>query len=132
MMKDLANGIVTLYNAAISGDKAAVMAAYRGIETQTVAKYGENAFAAILIMSIMAVVVGAVMLLIGIFVTATVGNAIPTGSLTAAQNTSLTNANSNVATAFTLLGIILIVGGAGGIIAVLLGFVGPGTTGVPR
>lgn len=84
----------------------------------------KNGFAAILIGSIMAVVIGAIMLYIGVFVTATVSSSIPTGSLTAADNTTLASVRSNVNTAFTILGIILIVGGAGGIIATLMGFTG--------
>ena len=123
MISKVKNYVVRISNAAHNGT-GAVKAEYEQIGKEVVAEYGENAFAAILIMSIMAVIVGAVMLIIGIFVTATVSNSIPQGGLTAAQNTTIANANSNISTAFTLLGVILIVGGAGGIIAVLLGFVG--------
>lgn len=87
------------------------------------AAYPKNAFMAVLVGSIMAVVVGSVMLYVGLFASVTVYNAIPTGSLSAADNTTLADVKSNVNTAFTLLGIVLIVGGAGGIISVLLGFV---------
>ncbi len=129
MMSKLKTYVVRISNAAHFGADA-VKAEYEQIGKEVVAEYGENAFAAILIMSIMAVIVGAVMLIIGIFVTATVSNSIPTAGLTSAQNTTIANANSNISTAFTLLGVILIVGGAGGIIAVLLGFVGqPAMTG---
>lgn len=83
----------------------------------------KNAFMAVLIGSIMAVVVGAVMLYIGIFTSVTVYNAIPHAGLTAADNTTLSDVKTNVNTAFTLLGIVMIVGGAGGILAVLLNFV---------
>lgn len=85
--------------------------------------YPKNAFMAVLVGSIMAVVVGSIMLYVGLFASITVYNAIPTANLTAADNTTLQGVKTNVNTAFTLLGIVLIVGGAGGIIAVLLGFV---------
>lgn len=122
MISDIKHFIVRLNNAAYLG-KDAVMNEYKNIGFEVNQKYGENAFAAILIMSIMAVIVGSIMLIIGIFVTSTVSNSIPTANLTATQNTTLETANQNIGTAFTLLGVILIVGGAGGIIAVLLGFV---------
>lgn len=54
------------------------------------------------------------------------------GTLTGGVNgnqiysSALSNADSNVSAAFTLLGVILIVGGAGGIILVLFGFPGIG------
>lgn len=75
--------------------------------------------------------------------TGTAGNAVTTtetatnaswtsGTLTggvdgnAVYGTALADAQTNTSTAFTLLGIILIVGGAGGIILVLTGFMGTG------
>ena len=86
----------------------------------------QNAFLAIVVMSVMSLVVGSVFLYICLFVNVTVFNAIPTGSLTAADNTTLLGIKTNVNTAFTLGGIIMIVVGAAGIISVLLGMV-PGT-----
>lgn len=128
MISKVKNYVVRLSNAAHSGADA-VKSEYEQILREVANDYGEHAFAAILITSIMAVIVGAIMLIIGIFVTSTVSNSIPTANLTTAQNNTLNSANTNIGTAFTLLGVILIVGGAGGIIAVLLGFVGqPGMT----
>lgn len=115
--------IVTLYCAVLSGDVRQVKNAQNYILLETKERYPQNAFMAVLVGSIMAVVVGSIMLYVGLFASVTVYNAIPTGSLTAADNTTLAGVKTNVNTAFTLLGIVLIVGGAGGIIAVLLGFV---------
>ena len=86
-------------------------------------KLTKNAFLGIVIMSVMSLVVGSVFLYIGKFVNTTVYNAIPTGSMTAADNTTLSGVKTNVNTAFTLGGIIMIVIGAAGIISVLLGMV---------
>ena len=128
MISKVNNYVVRLNNAAHGGADA-VKSEYEQILREVANDYGEHAFAAILITSIMAVIVGAIMLIIGILVTSTVSNSIPTANLTTAQNNTLNSANTNIGTAFTLLGVILIVGGAGGIIAVLLGFVGqPGMT----
>lgn len=83
----------------------------------------QNAFLGIVIMSVMSLVVGSVFLYIGIFVNAVVYNAIPTAGLDASDNATLTGVKTNVNTAFTLGGIIMIVIGAAGIISVLLGMV---------
>jgi hypothetical protein len=88
-----------------------------------VAALTKNAFLGVVIMSVMSLVVGSVFLYIGIFVNAVVYNAIPTAGLDASDNTTLTGVKTNVNTAFTLGGIIMIVIGAAGIISVLLGMV---------
>jgi len=89
-------------------------------------KLTKNAFLGIVIMSVMSLVVGSVFLYIGIFVSTTVRNAIPTSNATDADNAStatLNGVSTNVNTAFVLGGIIMIVIGAAGIISVLLGMV---------
>ncbi|PWB55606.1 MAG: hypothetical protein C3F06_02420 [Candidatus Methanoperedenaceae archaeon] len=90
-------------------------------------KLTKNAFLGIVIMSVMSLVVGSVFLYIGIFVNTTVYNAIPvpTTNTTADLefNATMAGVKTNVNTAFTLGGIIMIVIGAAGIISVLLGMV---------
>lgn len=83
----------------------------------------KKAFFGMLIMGVMAVIVGAAMLYIGLYVTVTISQSIPS-VVDAAYNTSLANVKSNVNTAFTVLGLALLVGGFGIIINVLrTGFV---------
>src|SRR3990170_6913030 len=84
-----------------------------------------NAFAAILIAGIMGVILGAVFLMVGMFLTATLNNAMPAVNDT--NYTTTKNAvNSNINTAFTILGVALIFGGIGVIISSLMGWVGGG------
>ena len=94
---------------AMSGD----VAQFRNDHEKHMAEAREqNAYLAIVIMSVMSLVVGSTFLYIGLFVNVTVYNAIPTGTLTAADNTTLSGIKTNVNTAFTLGGIIMIVIGA--------------------
>jgi uncharacterized membrane protein len=106
-----------------TGDKKTVMATYYHWVDEL--QKDKGAFAGILIASIMAVIIGGIMLYIGLFVNAVVSSSIPVVN-DANYNTTLSTTKTNVNTAFTLLGIILIVGGAAGIIAVLMGFGGGG------
>ena len=122
MFEKFKRAIMGMYGAAMCGDVK--LAKSIGESYLDEVKQDKNAFAGILVASIMAVVIGSVMLYIGLFVSVTVYNAIPNGSLTAADNTTLAGIKTNVNTAFTILGIIMIVGGAAGIIAVLLGMAG--------
>jgi len=115
----LANATIALLAAAMTGDKVHADTVMR-IEATKLTK---NAFLGVVIMSVMSLVVGSVFLYIGLFVNTVVYNAIPTASFTAADNTTLLGVKTNVNTAFTLGGIIMIVIGAAGIITVLLGMV---------
>lgn len=87
------------------------------------AKNGQEGFAAALIAGIMGVVIGAAMLYIGLFVNVVLGSSIDTALVAAGgANTTLLAVQGNVNTAFTLLGISMIVGGAAVIIGTLMGF----------
>lgn len=67
------------------------------------------------------IVVGAVALFIGIFVVGEVDDAIDRSGWTAEMNTSFTGIRTNAFSAFTLMGVALIVIGAGFIIGYLRG-----------
>ena len=110
---------MTLLIAAMTGNKVHA----NNVMQIEATKLTKNAFLGIVIMSVMSLVVGSVFLYIGIFVNAVVYDSIPTGSLTADDNTTLAGVKTNVNTAFTLGGIIMIVIGAAGIISVLMGMV---------
>lgn len=114
--------MIMLIASALTGNKAATQRNFE-YASDVVAQKVHNAFLGIVITSVMALVVGSVFLYIGLFVNVTVYNAIPTASLTEADNTTLLGIKTNVNTAFTLGGIIMIVIGAAGIISVLLGMV---------
>ena len=81
-------------------------------------KEDRGGFAAMLIMGIMGIIVGAAMLYIGLFITVTISAAIPPVE-DAAYNTTLATVKSNVNTAFTVLGLALLVGGFGVVIYTL-------------
>jgi len=84
-----------------------------------------NAFAAVLIAGIMGVILGAVFLVVGLFLTATLNNAMP-GVNDTNYNATKTQVNGNINTAFTILGVALIFGGIGVIISSLMGWIGGG------
>ena len=113
------NAMLTITMAAMTGNKVHA----QNVMQIEATKLTRNAFLGIVIMSVMSLVVGSVFLYIGIFVNTTVYNAIPTAGMTASDNTTLQGVKTNVNTAFTLGGIIMIVIGAAGIISVLLGMV---------
>jgi len=69
--------------------------------------------------SIQALVVGAIFLLIGIYVYSTVQAAIPTPTSSALQNAT-TSTTTNVASGFTLMSVVFIVIAAAAILAVLV------------
>ena len=117
-----------LIASAMTGDRQATQRNFE-YASDVVAKKVHNAFLGIVITSVMALVVGSVFLYIGLFLNVTVYNAIPTSGLTAADNTTLLGIKTNVNTAFTLGGIIMIVIGTAGIISVLLGMVPAQRTG---
>jgi len=120
LMKSKAlNAMLTITMAAMTGNKVHA----QNVMQIEATKLTRNAFLGIVIMSVMSLVVGSVFLYIGIFVNTTVYNAIPTAGMTASDNTTLQGVKTNVNTAFTLGGIIMIVIGAAGIISVLLGMV---------
>ncbi len=114
--------MIGLIASAMTGNKAATKTAFDSA-CIVVERRVKNAYLAIVIMSVMSLVVGSTFLYIGLFVNTTVYNAIPTGDMSAADNTTLAGIKTNVNTAFTLGGIIMIVIGAAGIISVLLGMV---------
>ena len=119
----LANAMMALLAAAMTGNKTHADTVMR-IEATKLTK---NAFLGVVVMSVMSLVVGSVFLYIGIFVNTTVYNAIPvpTTNTTADLefNATMLGVKTNVNTAFTLGGIIMIIIGAAGIITVLLGMV---------
>lgn len=119
MKNKAANALMCVALAAMTGNKVHAQNVMQ-IESTKLTK---NAFLGIVIMSVMSLVVGSVFLYIGIFVNATVYNSIPTGTMDATDNATLEGVKTNVNTAFTLGGIIMIVIGAAGIISVLLGMV---------
>jgi hypothetical protein len=111
--------VVAVTTAALTGDKQYA----ESVMQMEGAALTSNAFLAVVIMSVMSLVVGSVFLYIGIFVNTVVYNAIPTAQMTTADNATMAGVKTNVNTAFTLGGIIMIVIGAAGIISVLLGMV---------
>ena len=123
MFEDMKITVTNLAAASHFGVKAAADSIKSDINRMRTEK---KAFAGVLVASIMAVVIGSVMLYIGLFVGATVYAAIPSGKLSNADNDTLAGIKSNVNTAFSILGIIMIVGGAAGIISVLMGSFGAG------
>jgi hypothetical protein len=73
-----------------------------------------------MIAAIVLLVVGAVMLIIGLYTEATIYTSINTTGLPAATVTAIANVQNNVTTAFTLTGVGLIVVGAAFIIRTLI------------
>jgi hypothetical protein len=87
------------------------------------AKNGQKGFAAALIAGIMGIVVGAAMLYVGLLVNVVIGSNIDDAIVSAGgSNATYLTTSANVNTAFTLLGISMIVGGAAVIIGTLMGF----------
>ncbi|MBW2632092.1 MAG: hypothetical protein JRC90_10135 [Deltaproteobacteria bacterium] len=72
-----------------------------------------------IINSIQAIVIGAIFLLVGIYVYSTVQDAMPTPTSTELQNATTTT-TSNVASGFTLMSVVFIVIAAAAILAVLV------------
>jgi len=120
-IKSIRQMFSVLVSTAMTGDRKATQATFDLFTSQIAEK---NAYLAVVVGSVMALVVGSVFLYIGLFVNATVYNAIPTAGLSAADNTTLAGVKTNVNTGFTLMGIVIIVIGAAGIISVLLGMAG--------
>jgi len=95
-------------------------------------KVNRKAFTALLVGSIMAVMVGAILLVIAYVVIGAIITAAPgTGPLGAgtALNTSLTSNINNIIQALNVIGISLIVVGVAGIIYMLIGLGGVGAGG---
>lgn len=86
---------------------------------------GRRAIAGVVALFLTLVVAGA-MLMIGYFVIAMIQNAIPTTTLSTAENSNLTSLEGNVSSAFLLAGIALIAIGAGGVIFSLVSSFGFG------
>lgn len=84
-----------------------------------------NAFAAVLIAGIMGVILGGIFIVVGLYLTATLNNAMPSVNDTS-YNASKTVVQGNINTAFQILGVALIFGSIGVIIASLMGWVGGG------
>ena len=84
----------------------------------------KGAFTAILVGSIMAIVVGAAFLIIGLVLINALYVAVADSITNSTLNTTLSNLLSNISTAFTIGGVGLIVAGFAGIMYMLIGLGG--------
>lgn len=88
-------------------------------------KEDKRAFTALIIAGIMAAIIGAAMIYVGLYVTVTISSSIP-GVNDSGYNTSLGSVKSNINTAFSVLGLCLLILGFAIIIQVLKGGFGGG------
>ena len=93
-------------------------------KVQNFLKITKGAFTAILVGSIMAIVVGAAFLLIGLVLINALYVAIAGSVTNATLNATLASLLSNISTAFTIGGVGLIVAGFAGIMYMLIGLGG--------
>ena len=90
-------------------------------------KGGANAMMGVVLGGVFTVFVGAIMIYAGLFGVATLRNALP-GVNDSNYNASLASVSSNVNSAFTILGVVLIFVGIGAILAAVMGFIPGGRT----